>query len=214
MRGLLRHGSCALLLSSLPACAHAGLPDAAAVSIEAPGKPLPREADGVFLDLPTARPEPRVIATAGGVVSLSLPVSPDEVQTLVRAYFRAFVSGDASAFGTLLAHGARQLAEGSSAELSTALERRLRAVDYSHLSFESLAAYDEVRVVPFDVAPEARRVSDWMREGDVLVEVPVRVQEVGVVRVFGPKVVLLLRRADGLGPWQIAAVRETDGPWT
>ncbi len=178
----------------------------------APLPPLPRQPDGVFLDVPAARPAARAVAVAGGVVSLTLPVSQPEVQALVRGYFRALVGGDAAAFRPLLASGARRLEEGAAADLAPALEKRLQRVDYSHLSFESVAAYDELRVIPFEDAPDALRGTQGTREGDVLVDVPMVVQRAGGVRVFGPEVLFVLRRADG-GAWQIAAVRETDAPW-
>jgi hypothetical protein len=198
------------LVACVVGCAHAA-------TLEEPtaDHPLVRQPDGVFMDVPAARPPARPVAPAGGGISLSRPVSHAEVQTLVRAYFRVFVGGDPAAFAPLLAAGARRLEEGVSAgDLAVGLERRLHAVDYSHVPLESLAAYDEVRVTAFEDALDDVRGAEAMHEGDVLVDVPMRVQRVSGVRVFGPRVLLLLRREDGRGPWRIAAIREPDGPWS
>jgi len=172
-----------------------------------------RRPDGVFLDPPTARPEARDVAEAGGVVALSLPLSRAEAQRLVRAYVRAFSTGDVSSFAPILAHGARRLEDGSPGDLAPSLERRLRSVDYSRLPVESAAAYEDVRVVGYDVAPEALQRSLRMRDGDVAVEVPIRLEWVAGLRLFGARVVLLLRREAGAHAWKIAGVREDDGPW-
>jgi len=203
------YGALPLMLASALACAHPAVADGRAGDVL-----QAREPDGVFLDSPAARPPPRAVASARGVVALSLPLSREEVQTILHAYFRAFASGDASAFLPLLARSARHVEDGSSTDLATSLEKRLRTVDYTHLAFDVVAFYDDARIIPFEVASDHLQRPLGMRPGDVLIDVPIRIQQLGIVRIFGPRVELVLRRDDPRGTWQIAAVREPDGPWT
>ena len=167
----------------------------------------------MFLDVREARPPAREVALARTVVALSLPVSREEVQSLVRAYFRAFIGGDASAFGAILSRSARHLEGGPSGDLADSLARRLHTVDYSGVSLDAVAGYDDIRIVPHAVAPEEVRGPARMVEGDVWVEVPVRLQRDGVTRLFGSRVVMILRREEEGGAWKIAVVGEDDGPW-
>jgi hypothetical protein len=168
----------------------------------------------VFIDLPPARPEAHVVGPARGVVTLALPLSREEVETLVHAYFRAFLGGEGPSFGPLLTRDARRLDGDSPSDLAASLEARIRAVDYSHMPMDGVVAYGELRLVAYDAAPERMRELDAMREGDVLVDVPMRVQRFGIMRVFGARVVLVLRREGSGGAWKIAGVREDGGPWS
>jgi hypothetical protein len=174
----------------------------------------PRQPEAVFLDIPLTRPEARTVVPAHGVVTLALPLTREEADTLVRAYFHAFAPGDGPGFAPLLARDARRVDDRSPSDLAASLEGRLRAIDYAHAPLDAVAAYDEIRIVSYEAAPEKLRIADGMREGDVLVEVPMRLQRVGIVRLFGARVVLVVRR-DGKGTsWKIAGVREDDGPWS
>ncbi len=180
------------------------------------GPPPPRQPDGVFLDVPTAEPSARSQWSLGPsgphIIALARPVSREEVLTLVRAYFRAFGGHDASAFAPLLLQGAKRVEEGASAELASSLERRERAVDYSRVRASSLARFDALKLLAYADAPEDVRAPLDMRDGDVLVRVPMNATDVRGVRVFGPEVRLLLRRVDRDGPWLIAALDEPGGP--
>jgi hypothetical protein len=168
----------------------------------------------MFLDVQPARPAARPVALAGGVVSLALPLSRAEAETVARAYFRAFEGGDFAAFVPLLLRGARRLDDGGATDLAAALERRLRSIDYSRLSADAVAVYDAARIVPFEDASGEERRACEMHDGEVLIDVPMRVERASGVRVFGPRVVLVVRHVTAPGGWQIAAVRELDGPWS
>jgi len=191
------------------ACARAVSPDGALATEGDAG----REPAGVFLETPAARPDARAVAPARGTVMLSPPVTHDEVEVLVHAYFRAFSTGEAGAFVPLLARGAiRVVGAGGTADLFPSLAKRITTADYSHVPFELVAAYDRANVVPFDAASHATRADAKMQADDVLVEVPVRLQYGAQGRLFGPRVMFVLRR-EGKS-WLIAVVKEDEGPWT
>jgi hypothetical protein len=143
---------------------------------------------------------------------LSPPVTHDEVEALLHAYFRAFSAGDAAAFAPLLARGAIRAGAGGTADLLPSLAKRLTTADYSHVPFELVAAYDRASVVPYEAARDATRADAKMQADDVLVDVPVRLQYGAQGRIFGPRVILVLRR-EGKS-WVIAVVKEDEGPWT
>ena len=172
-----------------------------------------RQPDGVFLDVPTATPSALDVAPSQGVVALMAPLTREEARILVRLYFEAFTLADASAFAPLLASQARRFELGHTAELGASLERRIHAVDYSHLSVDAAAAYEDLRLVPYEAASPSVRAADAMRAGDVLVNVPVRTEMSGSVRLFGPHLGLVFRREGRAGSWKIAVVDEADGPW-
>jgi hypothetical protein len=176
-----------------------------------------REPDGVFLDVPTATPPANPPSTnqvipAQRIVALSSPLTPAAARALVRAYFREFVARDES-FTSLLAPGARRLDIVPGADLASNLAKRVRAIDYSHVPFDVVASYDELRIVPYEVAPEALRASLGMNAAEVAVEVPIHLQRMGLVRVFGPRVVLVVRRDGRRRGWKIGGVLEEEGPW-
>ncbi len=180
---------------------------------EVAGHAPPRRPDGVFVVPEPARPAGTDRAVAGGVVTLFAPPSREEVVGLVRAYVRAFVSTDATAFAPLLAQGARRLEEDAGVDLEQSLVRRVRANDYSRLKIGTVVAYEDIRVSTREDAPRRFSIADGAREGDLLVEVPVRAPRVSGVRLFGPMISLLVRRGGDTGGLQIAGVAEEDAPW-
>jgi len=199
------------------ACAR-GVPAATAVTTETSaadsrdGPPVPRQPDGVFLDSPAATAPACGSAPLRGVVSLCPPPSRDEAISVARAYFRVFAAGDPSAFSPLLAHDARRLEDGTTADLAERLDGRMRRVDYAHLAVDTMVDWENARLLPFDVAPPLLRGPDRMHAGDVLVELPMRTTQVMGVTLFGARVALVLRSEGHPPKWKIAAVEE-DGPW-
>ena len=197
-------------------------PEAATGSREPGDAPVPRHPDGVFFDLPSALPPTRSEAHAEGIVLLREPISRDEALLAVRGYFRAFLSGESATLAGVLLHDARRLDE-PPGELLPALTSRLKGVDYSRVSADAVAAYDETRVMTYgDLRPghlPAAREGDLrprpepMREGDVLCVVPVRSPRVAGVRLFGNEVALLLRRSTADGALKVAGLSEEGAPW-
>ena len=174
----------------------------------------------MFFDVPAARPEARDEPEGRGVVALSEPLARGDALAIVRSYFRAFDGVDPHPFAPLLTPDARRLGEGAAADLGARLQKRVHAIDYSHLACESLPLYDEIRITPLTLAPAFAkadvRVADEMRAGDLLVDVPVREERVDRMRAFGPHVILVLRRERAettLASWVIAAEREDGFTW-
>lgn len=197
-----------LALAVMGGCARQHHPEPASEELAQVRRP-----DGVFLDILAAEPTPGA-TTPRGIVALSLPLSTHDANHLLHSYFRAFMGGDGTALGVLVAHGAKRLDDGASnPDLLRSLEHRLRNVDYSHLPVDQVAAYEDVRVSPFETVPTHVQSQALMLPGDVLLDVPMRIQQVGLVRMFGPRVEIVVRRASGRGAWQIVALRELDAPW-
>jgi hypothetical protein len=196
-------------LTLVSACAAPMLP------APAPGEPPPpRAPDGVSLDLPSARPALSAVGGPAGTVSLAFPITAIEVDAVVRGYLRAFASGD---FAGLLTPDARQIQGrgGTDPLLMQSLNLRLRSVDYSHMPADVATLYSAVRVTPVDLVPAARASAFGTRAGDVLLDVPMKLEPLGSARMFGATIQLLVRRvgADGGRSWLIAGVHEADGPW-
>ena len=183
---LLRHGVVLMSTLALMGCAGHALPPASEELAQV------RRPDGVFLDIEAAAPTPDS-TPARGIVALSLPLSTYDANNLLHSYFRAFMGGDGTALGTLVAHGARRIDDGASTpDLLRSLEHRLRNVDYSRVPVDQVAVYEDARVSPFETLPPHVQSQASM---------------------FGPRVELVVRRASGRGAWQIVALREPDAPW-
>jgi hypothetical protein len=209
MRGAAHQALLLALAASVP-CGCAASPvvaDAHATS------PPPREPDGVALDLLPAHVESRTSARASGVVALCPPPSRAEALTVARAYFRAFAGGNAREFVSLVVRDAHRVGEGGPFQLLGSLDRRLGAIDYTHAPVDSMVAYDDARVVPYDAVSRAQRERDLLVPGDVLVLVPMASQQMSGVPLFGANVGLVLRRDGPNARWRIAAVDEDGGPW-
>jgi hypothetical protein len=183
------------------------------VDTHAGSSPRPREPDGVAFDISPAHVDSSTSVRASGVVALCPPPSRAEALTVVRAYFRAFAGGNALEFASLVVRDAHRIGDGEPSQLLTSLEHRLSAIDYTHAPLDSMVAYDDARVTPYDAVSTALRERDLLVAGDVLVEVPMTSQQMSGVLLFGPKVVLALRRDGRSARWRIAAVDEEGGPW-
>jgi hypothetical protein len=212
-----------LVASACAGPAQSVVPQKAVTAREPGDEPLPRHPDGVVFDLDTALPAVRIEAPAKGVVVLREPISREEALLVLHGYLRAFVSGDGAALSGIVLHDARRL-DDTGGDLLQNLASRMRGVDYSHVSPESVAAFEDVRVMSYSdlsgsakapvvgvVAEELRR-PDPMRDGDVVCEMPMRTRRVSGVRLFGERVVFLVRRvADG--SLKIAGLAEEGAPW-
>ncbi len=175
-------------------------------------EPPPREPPGAFLDPVPAEPSPTAVAEARGTIALALPLSQVEARALVLAYFRALTAGDASVFGTLVARSAKRVDDEGSFDLVPALVQRMRAVDYSHLAVDQVVSYDDVQMSECTSPPSG--CPTGAERGDMLLDISIRVQELGVVKLFGPRVQMVVRRFAAPSGWLIVSLREPGAPWS
>jgi len=195
-----------VVLFALSACAARATVSPQPLTSDGADKPPPtRQPPGVFLDVAPAYPEAHDRAEAGGSVALTPGLSTDDAVALARAFFRALLASDAAALHEL-----------SSSQIDaaslTSLERRTDGIALLHLSVDTVAALDATRIATFDVAPRALRDETTMQLGDALVVVPIKLERPGGVRVFGPRVVLLLRRDGAQGAYRIVKVLADETP--
>jgi hypothetical protein len=132
---------------------------------------------------------------------------------VLRSYLRAFVTSDAGLFGAVVAHGARRMEEDAGADLEQRLVQRVRATDYTRIPVDSIVALPEVRFYDREAAPDDVRAMTPLRDDEVVLDIPVRLERAGNVRLFGPRIVLVLRRSDEAGLLQVVAAGESDAPW-
>jgi hypothetical protein len=173
---------------------------------------VPRHPDGVLLEPPPALPTPEDRAEARGVVLLREPLGPEAVRHLVTDFLHAFVQEDIDALLTLLLPNAGPLDGPRRGTLRDTWYARMRSFDYSKLSGEEIAHFDQIERAEYDDLGEPGEPPrpTMMRRGDVLVRVPIATPRVGTDQVFPEVLILLLRRDEGR--FKIAGVGEENGP--
>ncbi len=159
-----------------------------------------------------AEPPETPVAQARGTVALTLPLSQVEARALVLAYFRAFTAGDASVFGSLVARNAKRVDDEGSFDLVPALVQRMRAIDYSHLAVDQVVSQDAVQMTECVGPPSGCPAG--AEQGDIVLDIPIRVQELGVVKLFGSRVEMVVRRFAPPSGWLIVSLREPGAPWS
>jgi hypothetical protein len=177
--------------------------------------PQPRHPDGVMIDPPSAIPLPEERAGARGVVALREPVPAEEALRAVHDFVHGFVHVDREGIHQMLAEHATQLdahGAGSGESLRAFFDLRLRSFDYTRLAATEVYRADQVERYAYDElgGGGARPRPAEMREGDLLVRVPILTPRVGSDRAFGDVMVLLLRREDGR--FKIAGYGEDNAP--
>jgi hypothetical protein len=192
--GLCVVAACATPLAASPPSATA----------DAAHSPSPRQPPGVYLDVAPALPEAHDRVEAGGMVTLAPGVASDEAVALARSFFRALLSSDAAALRELVSPQ-------MNATDAATLERHTDGVAQLHLSVDTVAALDAARVGTFESAPRALRDEAVMQAGDVVVVVPIKVERPAGSRLFGPRVLLVLRRDSAKGGYRIVRVVDDDG---
>ncbi len=155
-----------------------------------------------MLDPPPAVPAAAEQASARGVVALREPVGETEALKAVHDFIQAFVRADKDGLRQQLADRATQLdthGAGSAESLRAFFELRLRSFDYTRLAGTEVYRADQVEHYAYDElgGGGSRPRPAEMREGDLLVRVPILTPRVGNDRLFGDVVVLLLRRDEG-----------------
>ena len=168
-----------------------------------------------MLDPPAAVPAPEERAPARGVIALREPAGEEEALKAVHDFVQAFVRADKDAVHSMLASHATQLDShgfGTAESLRAFFDLRLRSFDYTKLAGTELYRVDQVEHYAYDElgGGGARPRPAEMREGDVLVRVPILTPRVGNDRLFGDVVVLLLRREEGR--FKLAGYGEDSSP--
>jgi hypothetical protein len=168
-----------------------------------------RKPDGVVLDRPVTLPESDERGrTADRVVALREPFETRAIEELIKAYFHGWEHEDAEAIGRLLTDDA-VLLKRPGAGVVDAIRTRMRTYEYQRLAGLEVARFDRLeRFAYADLEGSATRPAE-MREGDLLVRVPLLVARVGGDPLFGDSLVLLLRRQDGAA--RIAGIAEESG---
>ncbi len=168
----------------------------------------PRRPDGVVLEPAATLPAPVERSdTDVPLVALHEPLDDRALGALVRRYFHAWEREDLEALGRLLSPDATLLGHSGGRPIET-FRARLRRYEYQRIAGLEPARLDRLERHRY-ADLEARQRPREMREGDVLVRVPVLVARVGGDPLFGDTLVLLVRREDeGL---RVAGVGEEPG---
>lgn len=156
----------------------------------------PRRPDGVVLEQPLTVPDPIEHAkTDDAVVSLREPYETRALVDLVKTYFRAWEHEDVEGLTRMLTADAILLRR-PGASVVESFRTRLRTYEYQRIAGLEVARFDRLERHGYGDLPSADRPLE-MREGDVLMRVPVLVARVQGDPLFGESLVLLVRREDG-----------------
>jgi hypothetical protein len=172
-----------------------------------------RRPDGVHVEPPSVVPTPVDRAPARGIVALRLPTGASAIEDLVRAYLAAFVREDIDGLERqLLTSDWTPLGGGSRAALKSQWTQRVKNFDYKQLAGVEIARIDQIERYEWSelAGPRAPARPSEMRQGDVLVRVPIAVARVGTDQLFPDVLVLLMRREEG-GRMRISGVGEEGG---
>ncbi len=177
-----------------------------------------------MLDPPPALPLAVDRAGARGVVTLREPLGDDALYEVVHAYILAFQHEDVEALIQLLTPDAVSLdpkGPRSRGAIVDGWRARFRNLDYRKLAgteVVDMASIERYTAENFG-GPSAPPRPTEMRDGDVLLRIPVAGARVGGERYFGDVIVMLLRRdapaAEGAAikqRYRIAALSEEDAP--
>jgi hypothetical protein len=168
----------------------------------------PRRPDGVVLEPAPAMPDSVARSDAAlPIAALHEPPDDRALGALVRRYFLAWEREDVEALTRLLSADATLLGHAGGRPIE-AFRARLRRYEYQRIAGLEPARFDRLerhRYVDLDARQRPRE----MREGDLLLRVPVLVARIGGDPLFGDTLVLLVRREDeGL---RVAAIGEESG---
>jgi hypothetical protein len=180
-----------------------------ASNVEAPVRE--RHPDGVLIDPPFATPLPRERAEARGVVALKEPVPLDAIRDLVRVMLGAFAHEDTDALARLFTRDAVPLGLGRAAHLSLLDSWRVRFKRYDYAKMNGVDVVDIDHIERFDyddltASGDLKRPLE-MRDGDLLVRVPITIPRIDGDALFGDVMILLLRWDEGR--WKIAGEQES-----
>ncbi len=194
---LARLATPALAFVALAACAAR---EPAVTAVELPE--VPRRPDGVVLEPPAAVPSSQDRAPARGVVALREPLGGEAVVTLVRAWLRAIETRREDDLLALATDEARSA-------IADRWRTRLKNMNYPALGGVEIARIDAIERFAYGDLEPSQRPGE-MREGDLLVRVPIATTHVGSEQLFGDAMLLVLRRQGST--YRVAAYAEENGP--
>ncbi len=155
-----------------------------------------RKPDGVVLERPLTVPDPEERGkTEASLLALREPFEARQIVELVKTYFRAWEHEDVDGLTHLLTADAVMLRRPGSSIVDT-FRTRIRTYEYQRIAGMEVARFDRLERFGFGDVAAAQRPPE-MREGDLLVRVPVLVSRVGGDPLFGEGLVLLVRREEG-----------------
>jgi len=143
-----------------------------------------------------------------GVVALREPYESRALVDLVKAYFRAWEHEDTDGLSRMLTSDAILLRR-PGVNVVESFRVRLRTYEYQRIAGLEVARFDRLERHGFGDLPSSERPLE-MRDGDVLVRVPVLVSRVQGDPLFGESLVLLVRRDEGA--LRIAGLAEEGAP--
>lgn len=156
----------------------------------------PRRPDGVVLEQPLTVPDADEHGKAeDSVVTLREPFESRALVDLVKAYFRAWEHEDVDGLGRMLTADAILLKR-PGANVLESFRARLRIYEYQRIAGLEVARFDRIERHGYGDLQSADRPLE-MREGDLLVRVPVLVARVSGDPLFGESLVLMVRREEG-----------------
>jgi len=155
-----------------------------------------RKPDGVVLERPLTVPDAEERGkTEASLLALREPFEARQIVELVKTYFRAWEHEDVDGLTHLLTADAVMLRRPGTNIVDT-FRTRIRTYEYQRIAGMEVARFDRLERFGFGDVAVGQRPPE-MREGDLLVRVPVLVSRVGGDPLFGEGLVLLVRREEG-----------------
>jgi hypothetical protein len=176
--------------------------------------PPPRKPDGVVLEPAPLVPSATAHARAAGVQALRAPEGEDAVAALVQGLVDGWTRESLDGLLALTTSDAGLL-DGTDHGHATLVEtwrQRLHAHEYGRLAGAEVVRPERIERWEWDelgTPPNPPRPAG-MRQGELLVRVPVEITRVAGERVFGDVMTLIVRRQDGR--LRIAGYAEGDSP--
>ena len=155
-----------------------------------------RKPDGVVLERPLTVPDAEERGkTEASLLALREPFEARQIVELVKTYFRAWEHEDVDGLTQLLTADAVMLRRPGTSIVDT-FRTRIRTYEYQRIAGMEVARFDRLERFGFGDVGASQRPPE-MREGDLLVRVPVLVSRVAGDPLFGEGLVLLVRREEG-----------------
>ena len=176
------------------------------------GAEIKRKPDGVLLEPSPAVPTPVEHADARGVVALKLPLSIEDVRTVVKTLMKGYENEQFEVINQLLLPevvdpfkhlNLAQIRSEVSSKFQHLEFQKMRGMEVAHLERAELREYDDL----ITTGPRSRPPE--MTPGDILVRIPMTAPLSQGERLFDDVLVLILRR-DAKAQLKIATMGETN----
>ncbi len=165
--------------------------------------PVARRADPQpYLPPPTEGP-----TKSGVVLGVTAEASQDDVRSAARAFMRAWIHEDIDA---LMEYIGEDFSLGSSGRtlprqvIQQAWQRQFALLDYTQFTLDEVLDPDGIEVIPYGEQRSSRHQASWLRPGDLLVRLRMRVTRRNRRRYFDDVIELWFRQVGGR--WQIVAL--------